>query len=72
MPKGPNGQVRPADAIGCAISVARIATGEIEDTVQTPTGRTRSGQAGAAARARNLSAEERSAQARRAASARWT
>ncbi len=30
MPKGPRGEKRPADLIGCAITVARIATGEIE------------------------------------------
>jgi len=28
MPKGPQGQKRPADAVGCAVKVARIATGE--------------------------------------------
>lgn len=28
MPKGPQGQRRPADAVGCAIQVAKIATGE--------------------------------------------
>lgn len=28
MPLGPQGQKRPADGIGCAIMVARIATGE--------------------------------------------
>ena len=31
MPKGPNGQKRPADAIGLAVLVGRIATGEVED-----------------------------------------
>jgi len=31
MPKGPNGQKRPADAIGLAVMAPRIATGEIED-----------------------------------------
>lgn len=31
MPKGPNGQKRPADVIGTAIMVAKIATGEEED-----------------------------------------
>jgi hypothetical protein len=31
MPKGPRGEKRPADAVGAAIMVARIATGEIED-----------------------------------------
>ena len=32
MPRGPQGQKRPADVIGCAVAVARIATGEDEDT----------------------------------------
>ena len=31
MPKGPKGEKRPADVIGAAVMVARIATGEIED-----------------------------------------
>lgn len=31
MPKGPRGEKRPADAIGRAVHIARIATGEIED-----------------------------------------
>jgi hypothetical protein len=37
MPKGPQGQKRPADAIGLAVMVGRIATGEIEDTSADPT-----------------------------------
>ena len=36
MPKGPKGEKRPADVIGAAIKVARIATGEDEDTPVTP------------------------------------
>ena len=32
MPKGPQGQKRPADMIGNAIKVARIATGEEVET----------------------------------------
>lgn len=28
MPKGPRGEQRSADLIGCAVQVARIATGE--------------------------------------------
>ncbi len=31
MPKGPRGEKRPADAIGRAVMIGRIATGEIED-----------------------------------------
>jgi hypothetical protein len=32
MPKGPQGQKRPADVIGNAVRVMRIATGEEEET----------------------------------------
>ena len=32
MPRGPRGEKRPADVIVAAVLVARIATGEIEDT----------------------------------------
>ena len=32
MPKGPKGEKRPADVIGNAVLIARIATGEVEDT----------------------------------------
>jgi hypothetical protein len=32
MPRGPKGEKRPADVIGNAVRVMRIATGEIEDT----------------------------------------
>jgi len=36
MPKGPKGEKRPADVIGNAVHVMRIATGEIEDELATP------------------------------------
>lgn len=31
MPKGPNGEKRPADAVGLAVLIGRVATSEIED-----------------------------------------
>ena len=31
MPRGPNGEKRPPDVVGCAVTVAKIATGEIEE-----------------------------------------
>src|SRR4051812_20408878 len=34
MPKGPQGQKRPADVIGNAVHVMRIATGEVEEKSQ--------------------------------------
>ncbi|GJL80560.1 MAG: hypothetical protein DHS20C01_01940 [marine bacterium B5-7] len=70
MPKGPNGETRPADLIGAAVMVAKIATGEIEDNPKS--NRVKSGKAGGRARASSLTAGERSEIARRAAAARWS
>jgi hypothetical protein len=72
MPTGPRGEKRPADLIGAAVNVAKIATGEVVEELRTPSGRTRSGQAGAKARSENMSKEERIAVAKKAAAARWT
>jgi hypothetical protein len=71
MPKGPNGERRPADVIGNAVHVMRIATGEIEETAR-PTQRHLSGLAGAKARNESLSSTARSEIARKAAAARWS
>ena len=71
MPKGPKGQTRPADVVGCAVTVAKIATGEVEEGGYVVPGRRKSGSARGAARARRLTKEERSQIARKAASARW-
>ena len=71
MPRGPRGEKRPADVIGTAVMVAKIATGEIDEKLEPKSGRTRSGRAGAKARAEKLSVEERRAIAKNAAAARW-
>ena len=71
MPKGPNGEKRPADINACAVMVAKIATSEIEDQRGIAPGRRASGLAGAAARAAKLTKEERVGIARKAAKARW-
>lgn len=65
MPRGPQGQKRPVDAIGCAIMVGRLATGEITEILKEPSGKARSGKAGAKARAEKLSQEERTAIAKK-------
>jgi hypothetical protein len=70
MPKGPNGERRPADSIGMSVMIAKIATGEIEDNKKS--NRTKSGKAGAKARAEKLTTEERTEIARKAANARWS
>jgi hypothetical protein len=36
MPRGPKGEKRPADVIGVAVMVGRIATGEIEEGAGAP------------------------------------
>jgi len=73
MPKGPNGQKRPADAIGLAVMVGKIATGEIEDTGADPSKAHHSagGKKGGAARAAALTPEQRSEIAKKAAAKRW-
>ena len=78
MPKGPQGQKRPADAIARAIMVGRIATGEIDDPTDADgkdaaaveLGR-KGGRKGGKARAASLTADERAAQAKKASDARW-
>lgn len=71
MPTGPKGEKRPADVIGCAVQVARLSVGLETEELREPSGRVRSGHAGAKARAESMSKEERSAVAKKAAVARW-
>lgn len=70
MPKGPKGEWRPADPIACAAHVMKVLTGEIEETYEPPADQRRPPDpaAGGRARAAKLSAEQRSAIAKRAAS----
>lgn len=71
MPRGPRGERRPADVMGAAVVVVRLATGEIFETAIVNSGRTHSGVAGARARAKKLSLQERSRNAKKAVTARW-
>ncbi len=73
MPKGPRGERRPADVIGTAVHVMRIATGEIEDTQRDPAKEymRQGGLKGGKARARKLSPTKRKQIAKKAARARW-
>jgi hypothetical protein len=78
MPRSPKGEKRPADVIGAAVMVARIATGEIEES---PPARQKNeaavalgklgGRRGGKARAARLSPEQRSQIAKKAAKSRW-
>jgi hypothetical protein len=71
MPKGPRGEKRPADVIGAAIMVGRIATGDAEDTKGKAPNRAKGGKAGGAARSKALDDKERIAISKKAADARW-
>jgi hypothetical protein len=71
MPKGPNGQTRPADVIGLAVHIGKIATGEIEDAGLKQPAKRASGLAGAKARQENTTEAQRREIAERAAAARW-
>jgi hypothetical protein len=74
MPKGPRGERRPADVIGAATKVGRLAVGdETEEPVddgKDPAAKAL-GAKGGAARAKSLSKAERSAIAKKAAKSRW-
>jgi hypothetical protein len=72
MPKGPQGQKRPADANARAVMVARIATGEIEETPEpVKSAAAELGSRGGKARAAALSKKKRSEIAQKAAEKRW-
>lgn len=76
MPTGPKGQRRPVDAVGNAIRVAQIATGEAEeDFGPEKPGKNEAaaemGRKGAAARSAAMTPERRAEIARKAAAKRW-
>jgi hypothetical protein len=71
MPKGPKGEKRPADVIGNAVKVMRIATGEEEDVVAASTAGATLGKLGGQARAAKLTSASRKSIAEKAAKARW-
>jgi len=75
MPKGPKGETRPADVIGTAVKVMRIATGEEPEEYEGGKPKDEAaaamGRKGAAARKEKLTPEQRQEIARDAASARW-
>ena len=76
MPTGPKGQKRPADAIGNAVKVMRIATEEEpEDYGPAKPAKdeaaVEAGRKGGDARAINMTPERRAEVARQAAKSRW-
>ena len=71
MPRGPQGQKRPADSVARAVMVARIAVGEIADD-ESPVARQNVGVAGAIARAKARTPARRKEIAKASAEARWS
>ena len=74
MPRTPKGHKRPADVIANAVTVMKIATGEIDESGQTD-GKNKAavelGRKGGKARAESLSSKKRREIAKKAARARW-
>jgi hypothetical protein len=54
MPRGPKGEKRPADVIGAAVHVMRIATGEAAETVGKAPKRAKGGRKGGQARKKRI------------------
>jgi len=75
MPRGPKGEKRPADVIGAAVMIGKIATGEIDD-LTTDDGKNAAavalGRMGGKARAEGMSPKRRKEIARTAAVKRWS
>jgi hypothetical protein len=76
MPRGPKGEKRPADVIGNAVHVMRVATGEIDETATTDDGKNAAavalGRMGGKARAAGMTAKKRKEIAQKAAAKRWS
>jgi hypothetical protein len=76
MPRDPKGEKRPADVVGNAVHVMRIATGEIDETATTEDGKNAAavalGRMGGKARAAGMTAKKRKEIAKKAAAGRWS
>jgi hypothetical protein len=71
MPKGPRGEKRPADVIGAAVKVMRIATGQESEEIAVKSAAAELGSRGGKARAAKLTKKRRAEIARKAAAKRW-
>ena len=71
LPEGPRGEKRPADAVGRAVMVAPIATGEVEEDRELSSAAAELGRKGGKKRAENMTPERRSEIAKKAAAKRW-
>lgn len=72
MTKGPKGEKRPADAIGRAVLIAKIAIGEVEDQKDPiKSAAAELGSRGGKKRAEGMTPERRKEIAKKAAVERW-
>jgi len=75
MPTGPKGEKRPADVIGAAVKVMRIATGEEPEDYGPETIKDKAaqelGRKGGKKRAESMTPERRAEIAKKAAAKRW-
>jgi hypothetical protein len=75
MPRGPKGERRPADVIGAAVKVMRIATGEEPEDYGPENGKDKAaqelGRKGGKKRAESMTPEQRADIAKKAAEKRW-
>ena len=71
MPKGPNGERRPNNVISCAVMVAQIATGQIQEVKGKQPNKRRGGVKGGRSRAEALNPNQRHKIAKDAAQTRW-
>jgi len=75
VPRGPKGEKRPADVIGNAVKVMRIAVGEETEDTPSSDGKNKAaqelGKLGGAARAKSMTATRRKEIAATAAHVRW-
>ena len=71
MAQNPRGERRPAEIIGCEVAVASQSVSYSTDALTRPSGRMRSGHAGAKACVEATTGEQRREIAQKAAETRW-
>ena len=77
MPKGPKGEWRPTSTVAAAVHVARLSTGEVQETRDAPSrpdpeADHQRARKGGKARAASMTPQQRSALGKAAAAARWS
>ena len=77
MPKGPKGEWRPTSTVAAAVHIAKLSTGEIQETRDAPSrpdaeADQKRARKGGKARAASMTPKQRSALGKAAATARWS